>query len=115
MTVHAQHHWQQRFAADRQLLEQRRAQGLDQAREAASLWRQRWPSIKRIWCFGSVLASGFREHSDLDLLIEGLPPEGWLEAVALAERLGPLSVDLKRAEDLAPDLLARLLRHSQEL
>ena len=37
MMVHAQHHWQQRFAADRQRLEQRRAQGLDQAREAASL------------------------------------------------------------------------------
>ena len=86
MTVHAQHHW-----------------------------RQRWPSITRIWCFGSVLASGFREHSDLDLLIEGLPPKGWLEAVALAEHLGPLSVDLKRREDLPPDRLARLLRHSQEL
>lgn len=73
------------------------------------------PSIKRIWCFGSVLASGFREHSDLDLLIEALPPEGWLEAVALAERSGPLSVDLKHAEDLPPDLLTRLLRQSQEL
>jgi len=115
MSVHAQYRWQQRFAADQQRLEQRRAQGLDQVREAASLWRQRWPSITRIWCFGSVLTSGFREHSDLDLLIEGLPPEGWLEAVALAERTGPLSVDLKRIEDLPPDLLARLLRHSQEL
>ena len=62
-----------------------------------------------------MLASGFRDHSDLDLLIEGLPPKGWLEAVALAEHLGPLSVDLKRTEDLPPDLLARLLRHSQEL
>lgn len=37
------------------------------------------------------------------------------EAVALAERTGPLSVDLKRIEDLSPDLLARLLLHSQEL
>jgi predicted nucleotidyltransferase len=115
MSVHAQHHWQHRFAADRQRLEQRRAHALEQAQEAVALWRQRWPSITRIWCFGSVLTSGFREHSDLDLLIEGLPPGGLLEAVALAERTGPLSVDLKRIEDLPPDLLARLLRHSQEL
>jgi len=115
MSVHAQYHWRHRFAADQQRLEQRRAHALEQAQEAASLWRQRWPSITRIWCFGSVLTSGFREHSDLDLLIEGLPPEGLLEAVALAERTGPLSVDLKRIEDLPPDLLARLLRHSQEL
>ena len=115
MNVHAQHHWQQRFAEDRQLLEQRRVQALGQAREAASLWRQRWLSITRIWCFGSVLAAGFREHSYLDLMIEGLPPEAWLEALALAERPGPLSVDLKRAEDLPPELQARLLRHSQEL
>jgi len=69
MSVHAQHHWQQRFAADQQRLEQRRAHALEQAQEA----------------------------------------------VALAERTGPLSVDLKRIEDLPPDLLARLLRHSQEL
>jgi predicted nucleotidyltransferase len=36
--------------------------------------------------FGSVLGPGFHEGSDLDLVVEGLPGEALLEALALAER-----------------------------
>ena len=36
--------------------------------------------------FGSVLGPGFHEGSDLDLVVEGLPREALLEALALAER-----------------------------
>merc|ERR1712185_143659 len=35
--------------------------------------------------FGSVLDDRFRSHSDLDLLVEGLPPAALLDAIALAE------------------------------
>ena len=65
--------------------------------------------------FGSVLDDRFRSHSDLDLLVEGLPPEALLNAIALAEGDGPLPVDLKRREDLNDDLVQRLLRKSQNL
>ena len=115
MTVHAQAYWQQRFAADRQQLEQRRAMGLQQAQAAAVALRQRWSEVQAIQLFGSLLGDGFRAHSDLNLLVAGLPPEAWLEAVALVEACGPLPVDLKRAEDLSPGLLARLRRGSKEL
>jgi predicted nucleotidyltransferase len=68
-----------------------------------------------MWVFGSVLGPGFRDHSDLDLLAEGLPAGALLEAVAVAEAEGPLTVDLKRLEDLAPELSRRLLVHASPL
>ena len=47
--------------------------------------------------------------------MEGLPPPTLLDAIALAEDAGSLSVDLKRREDLNDDLVQRLLRKSQTL
>jgi predicted nucleotidyltransferase len=115
MALHAQAHWQQRFAEDRQALERRREQGLEQAHLAAVALAGRWPGIRQVWIFGSLLSRGFREHSDLDLLVEGLPAAALIEAQGLAERQGPMAVDLRRVEDLEPELRQRLLRRSMRL
>ncbi len=115
MTLHAQEYWRQRFAADREQLEQTRQAGLAQATKAAAAMRKRWSQIRAVHLFGSVLDDRFRSHSDLDLLVEGLPPAALLDAIALAEGAGPLPVDLKRREDLSDDLVQRLLRKSQTL
>ena len=115
MTLHAQEYWKQRFAADREQLEQTRQAGLAQATKAAAAMREKWPQIRAVHLFGSVLDDRFRSHSDLDLLVEGLPPAALLDAIALAEDAGPLPVDLKRQEDLSDDLVQRLLRKSQTL
>ena len=115
MTLHAQEYWRQRFAADREKLEKVRQEGLAQATKAAAAMRERWSQIRSMHLFGSVLDDRFRSHSDLDLLVDGLPPAALLDAIALAEDAGPLSVDLKRREDLNDDLVQRLLRKSQTL
>ena len=115
MTLHAQEYWRQRFAADSAQLEQTRQAGLAQAIKAAAAMRERWPQIRAVHLFGSVLDDRFRSHSDLDLLVDGLPPAALLDAIALAEDAGPLPVDLKRREDLSDDLVQRLLRKSQTL
>ena len=115
MTLHAEEYWRQRFAADREQLEKRRQEGFAQAAKAAAELRGRWPQIRAIHLFGSVLDNRFRSHSDLDLLVEGLPPAALLDAIALAEGAGPLPVDMKRQEDLIDDLVQRLLRKSQTL
>ena len=115
MTLHAQEYWKQRFAADREQLEKRRQEGLAQATKAAAAMRERWPQIRAVHLFGSVLDDRFRSHSDLDLLVDGLPPAALLDAIALAEGAGPLPVDLKRQDDLSEDLVQRLLRKSQTL
>ena len=113
MTLHAEEYWKQRFAADREQLEKRRQEGFAQAAKAAETLRERWPQIRTIYLFGSVLDDRFRSHSDLDLLVEGLPPAALLDAIALTEGAGPLPVDLKRQDDLSDDLVQRLLRKSQ--
>jgi predicted nucleotidyltransferase len=70
---------------------------------------------RRVHWFGSILDAPFRDHSDLDLLVEGLSPDGLLEANALAEAAGPMAVGLKRQEDLSDDLVDRLMCRSQIL
>ena len=115
MSVHAQHYWAKRFAADAAQLEQRRQAGLSQAQASADALRQAWPDVRAIHLFGSILDERFRDHSDLDLLVDGLPASDLLDAIALAEAAGPLPVDLKRLEDFSDDLSDRLLRHSRML
>ena len=115
MTLHAEEYWKQRFAADRAQLEKRRQEGLAQATKAAAAMREKWPQIRAVHLFGSVLDDRFRSHSDLDLLVEGLPPEALLDAIRLAEVAGPLPVDLKREDDLSDDLVERPLSKSQTL
>ena len=77
MTLHAQEYWRKRFAADRAQLEKTRQEGLAQAIKAARALRERWPDIRAMHLFGSVLDDRFRSHSDLDLLVEGLPPAAY--------------------------------------
>ncbi|RNC90859.1 MAG: hypothetical protein ED554_06775 [Synechococcus sp. YX04-3] len=116
MTLHAQEYWRQRFPADREQLEKTRQEGLAQASKAAEAMRERWPQIRAVHPFGSVLDDHrFRSHSDLALLVEGLPLTALLDAIALAEDSGTLLVDMKRREDLSEDLVQRLLRISQTL
>jgi len=100
MNTHAQSYWQRRFAVDKNLLEEQ---------------RERWPLIKSIWVFGSVLGEGFHEESDIDLMVEGLPPQDLLRAIKLAEIDACRSADLKRAEDISAELRFRLLRISEAL
>jgi predicted nucleotidyltransferase len=115
MGLQAESYWRSRLVQDRDRLAERRRLGLAQAHSAAERLRSRWPGLTGVWLFGSVLGPGFREHSDLDLLAEGLPPEALIEAIGIAEAAGPLPVDLKRAEDLEMPLRQRLLRQSRQL
>ena len=115
MGVHAQQYWASRLEADAARLEERRQARLSHAARAAPSLRQACPDIRSIHLFGSILEKHFRDHSDLDLLGEGLPTTGLLEGIALAKEAGPLQVDLKRQEDFSDDLIDRLLRRSRPL
>ncbi|MEB3322286.1 MAG: nucleotidyltransferase domain-containing protein [Synechococcaceae cyanobacterium] len=115
MGIHGLEAWRRRFSADRKAIERRRIAGLRQARRTAAALRVLWPGIRQIWLFGSLLTPGFHGDSDLDLLLEGLPAEALIEAAAVAERSGPLAPDLKRSEDLDPELRQRLQRGARPL
>lgn len=64
-----------------------------------------WPSIRRVWLFGS-LAKGRRPdfRSDIDLAVEGLPAVAHCRALSLLDAVVSLPADLVRWED-AGDVL----------
>jgi predicted nucleotidyltransferase len=110
MVVSAAHreHWQRRREADAKAIAQRRSLAEQQADQAAALLRARWPEVRAVWLFGSVLEPSFSLNSDLDLCVEGLPSNALLEAMeALDEALlreaepgNGLPIDLVRLEAL---------------
>lgn len=76
-------HLQRRWGQEQGLVEERRQRLLlVAAGRAAEALRERWLGLQGVWLFGSALdASSFRRHSDLDLVVEGLPAAAQLEAL----------------------------------
>lgn len=107
-------------------MEERRQQLLVAAGLAAEALRERWPVLQGVWLFGSALdASSFRHHSDLDLVVEGLPAAAQLEALGLVEGVvdqslakagqKDIAIDLARWEDLPSHWQERLRRQALDL
>jgi predicted nucleotidyltransferase len=125
--VDLQHqHLQRRWALEQGLVEERRQQLLVAAGLAATALRVRWPLLQGVWLFGSALeASSFRRHSDLDVVVEGLPSVAQLEALGLVESVVDqslanagqegIAIDLARWEDLPFHWQERLRRQAMAL
>lgn len=67
---------------------------------------------RRVIPFGSVTGgSPWHPRSDLDIAVEGLPPERFFEALAAVQDLvsSQIQVDLVPLEDATPELRARIL------
>jgi|LakMenEpi03Aug12_release.lakeMendotaPanAssembly.Ray.scaffolds.fasta_scaffold09356_8 predicted nucleotidyltransferase len=124
LTAAQRQHWRQLWARESDALEERRHQLLVVAKAVAKELQGLWPEVG-VRLFGSVLGPGFRDGSDLDLAVEGLPREALLEALALAERcadaqlltLGgsPVAVDLVRLEALPVPWQERIRQRGQAL
>lgn len=121
MAVSSAHrqHWQQRRQDEAQAIAERRRWAERQAQTAAEALRRRWPQIRAVWLFGSVLEPGFGLDSDLDLCVEGLPREALLAAMEVLEDVAPaqqpLPVDLVRLEALPPHWQQRLRERARLL
>ncbi len=82
----------------------RRAEA-ERAAEALALL----PGVRRVVLFGSLARDEATRASDVDLCVEGLGEEQWLDAIAAARRcIAHAEVDLVRAEAASPSLLARV-------
>jgi predicted nucleotidyltransferase len=119
-------HLQRRWAQEQGLLEERRQLLRLAAGRAAEALRERWPMVQGVWLFGSALdASSFRRHSDLDVVVEGLPSVAQLEALGLVEAVVDqslanagqegIAIDLARWEDLPSHWQERLRRQAMAL
>jgi len=94
----------ERQAQNRRLTKRARS---DLERIVAALVREF--GAERIVLFGSLVRGQFTPGSDIDLAVEGIPPHDFFAALALANRLTPLWVDLKPLEALEPHFRQRVL------
>ena len=116
--------WRRRWAEEeaRRARRQERAWAVARAaarllRAAARLLKERF-GARRVRAFGSLPTPWFRERSDIDLAVEGVPPERLGEAeAALAELAPDFRVDLVPLEALrdAPRLLRRIEEEGVDL
>ncbi len=66
-------------------------------------------AAQRIILFGSLVKGKFRDGSDIDLAVEGIPKCEYFTAVAAVNQVTRFWVDLKPLEDLEPHFLRRVL------
>jgi uncharacterized protein len=92
-----------RRQAEREQQQQARQQrGWQVAREAAQVLKQEF-GARQVWLFGSLLdVQRVRAESDIDLAVEGLPDDRYLQAVVRLLDLSDFSVDLVQIEHARP-------------
>ncbi len=109
--------WRRRWAEEEARRARRQERAWVVARAAARLLKERF-GARRVRAFGSLPTPWFRERSDIDLAVEGVPPERLGEAeAALAELAPDFRVDLVPLEALrdAPRLLRRIEEEGVDL
>ena len=90
-----------------------RAAALAAARRAADLLVRRY-GARRVYLFGSLAGTGsvvFHPGSDIDLAVEGLPGEGFWEALAAVDAVMPRghAADVSELESVRPYIKAAVL------
>ena len=70
-------------------------------------------SVRKVVLFGSIARGLAGSYSDIDLAVEGLPPEQTFRAMARAADVAGRNVDLVPLEDARPEVLAIIEREGE--
>jgi predicted nucleotidyltransferase len=104
-----------RREAERRAAEERAATANVVARRCAEHLRGRF-GVTRVILFGSLARGEFHSTSDIDLAVEGLPPDQLFRAGAdLAKIAGEIEVGLVPLEQASPGLRAEIRDEGVEL
>ena len=97
-------------------LEERRAKGLELAKKASFLLRQRY-GAKRVVVFGSLARTkAFSACSDIDLAAWGIAPDKFFSAVAAVTGLSPdFKIDLVEPDTCREAMRDSILKHGIEI
>ena len=100
--------WRRRFQESRRQ-DRKRAQAAEACltRAVAVLRRH---GARRIILFGSLARDCFRERSDIDLAVEGIPAESYTRALADLMLAIDWPVDLKPLEEIEPSFAEHVIR-----
>jgi predicted nucleotidyltransferase len=102
--------WRERFAQAGRAREELAREARARLEPMCARLVQRY-GVRRIWLFGSLAEGAFREGSDIDLAVEGLPGGSALfrAGVELEEIACPFPVDLVPLEEARPSLREKVL------
>lgn len=106
------------FKARAALKEVRRKELEARARESVAGWVEQLraiPQVRRIILYGSLAKGSFQPGSDVDIAVEGLPPEAHFRIWAELERDSEFNVDLERWEELGDGLRRVIQSYGQVL
>lgn len=100
--------WRRRRASREARLEERVSRAHATARHAARILKDEF-GVHRVFLFGSLAWGRPHEWSDLDLAVEGLPPERTFAALSRVSGVAGEQVDLVPLESCAESLRRRVL------
>lgn len=103
----------ERAAAERARLDELRASVQKALPELAQVLFDAGAS--QVWVFGSVVEGGFHLRSDIDLAVEGLPPERYFHVLSSLHQRAPVPVDLVELEQASSSLRDHIAAHGRLL
>lgn len=109
--------WNRRSKADKERRRRRACEAATVADKCAHLLYEKY-GVHRVYLIGSLTNSeAFHDRSDIDLVVEGLPPHLYFKALAELWRELPagIELDLIPFEDANPELCKRVLEEGVEL
>lgn len=103
--------WERRLKVEKERRRRRAREGALAARKCACLLYEKY-GVYKVYLIGSLLEpEAFHDRSDIDLVVEGLPPRFYFKALAELWRELPagMKLDLIPFEDADPELRKRVL------
>jgi predicted nucleotidyltransferase len=109
--------WRRRLNADEERLNIRAQEAASAAQKCAQVLYENY-GVTKVYLFGSLRdPEVFHEKSDIDLVVEGLPPHLYFKALAELWRLLPpgMELDLIPFEDADSELRERVVKEGVTL
>ncbi len=109
--------WRERRKQEQKQLAERLEVGRKTAVRCAGFLAKRY-NVHRVYLFGSMLGSTIVHYqSDIDLAVEGLPPEKYIHALTEVWALLPpgFELDLVPLEDAHPEMAERIRSEGEVL
>ena len=109
--------WRRRLSTDKARRNIRAQEAVSAAQECAHLLYENY-GVRKVYLFGSLNEpERFHDRSDIDLVVDGLPPHLYFKALAELWRLLPpgMELDLIPFEDADSELHKRVLKEGVTL
>lgn len=107
--------WKKRKKRKEKMLAKKKQQALNKVSKIAECLYGKY-SASRVILFGSLVSGQFREHSDIDILVEGIEEYNYFEVASeIMDIAFPFKIDLLPWSDIESKMRERIEREGVEL